>query len=707
MQGPRPLRAADPVDANAALEAPLTVLRGVGPETAKDFERVGLTTLNDLLHYYPRRYDNYARMKTINRLQYGEECTLIATVTDMHERKFRGNRTMLQVTLSDGTGTIEVTEFNPYRKQLLTPGRQVVVSGKVDQYLGRLTIKPREWEKLDVELLNTGRIVPVYGLTEGLYQRSLRNLTAQVTNYWARRQTDPLPAEIVSRAGLMAYGDALAQIHFPDNETALADAQHRLAFDELFALQIGVLRQRRDWQATPARPLAIPDAGFDSFLKSLPYPLTGAQQRVVAEIRADVARTTPMNRLLQGDVGSGKTIVAAAAMAIALAAGAQAALMAPTSILAEQHYRTLLRLFAPDEQAAVAVRLLQGSTPAAEKAEILAGLRDGTIRIVVGTHALLEDPVEFAALGLAVIDEQHRFGVAQRASLRAKGRGSDGTAVSPHLLVMTATPIPRTLALTVFGDLDLSILDEMPPGRQPITTYLLHANERERGYAFVRREVAKGRQAYLIFPLVEESEKIEARAAVEEYARLQKDIFPEFQLGLLHGRMKPDDKDAVMAAFKANETQILVSTSVVEVGVDVPNATVILIDGANRFGLSQLHQFRGRVGRGEHASYCLLTSDSPDPTPDARLQAMEQTQDGFVLAEKDLELRGPGDFLGTRQAGFAALQAAGLGDVATIEKARREARLIFEVDPELMTPEHAGIRKLVDAFWQTGSGDVS
>ena len=714
-QGPRPLRAADPVDPNAALEAPLTVLRGVGPETAKDFERLGLSTLGDLLHYYPRRYDNYARMKTINRLQYGEECTLIATVSDMRERKFKGNRTMLQVTLTDGTGTVEVTEFNPYRKQLLTPGRQVVVSGKVDQYLGRLTIKPREWEKLDVELLNTGRIVPVYGLTEGLYQRGLRNLTAQVANFWARRQSDPLPAEIVSRAALMNYGEALAQIHFPDNETKLADAQHRLAFDELFALQIGVLRQRRDWQATPAQPLSISDAGLDAFLGSLPYPLTGAQKRVVGEIRADLAGSTPMNRLLQGDVGSGKTIVAATAMAIAVGAGAQAALMAPTSILAEQHYRTLLKLFAPPADPAVddgstptaPVRLLQGSTPAAEKAEIYAGLRDGSIKMIVGTHALIEDPVEFANLGVAVIDEQHRFGVAQRAALRSKGRSTDGTAVSPHLLVMTATPIPRTLALTVFGDLDLSLLDEMPPGRQPIMTYLLHANERERGYAFVRREVNKGRQAYLIFPLVEESEKIEARAAVEEHARLQKEIFPEFKLGLLHGRMKPDEKDAVMAAFKANETQILVSTSVVEVGVDVPNATVILIDGANRFGLSQLHQFRGRVGRGEHASYCLLTSDSPDPTPDERLQAMEQTQDGFVLAEKDLEMRGPGDFLGTRQAGFASLQAAGLSDIATIEKARREARAVFEADPELESPEHAGIRQLVAAFWQTGSGDVS
>lgn len=703
----KPLKAQEPVDPLAGLDAPLTVLRGVGPETANDYAQLGIKTVRDLLLYFPRRYDNYSKLKTINRLEYGEECTLIATVLEVRERRYRANRTMLKVVLSDGTGMIEVTEFNPYRKSLLQRGRQVVVSGRVDQYLGRLTLVPREWEKLDVELLNTGRIVPVYSLTEGLYQRSLRALTAQVVKYWAPRYPDPLPADMVERAGLMSYGEALAQIYYPDSEEKLEAAQHRLAFDELLALQLGVLRQRRQWQSASAQPLTVSDEWLSAFIGSLPYALTGAQTRAVAEVRTDLSRTVPMNRLLQGDVGSGKTAVAAIAMAIAIRAGAQAALMVPTSILAEQHFQTITRLLTADgkPQPAVgvpasAIRLLQGATPAAEKEAIYAGLRSGEIKVVVGTHALIELPVEFANLGLVVIDEQHRFGVAQRASLRGKGR-------NPHLLVMTATPIPRTLALTVYGDLDLTVLDEMPPGRQPITTYLLHANERERAYAFVRREVHKGRQAFLIFPLVEESEKSEAKAAVEEHTRLQQEIFPDLKLGLLHGRMKPDEKDEVMRRFRAGEYHILVSTSVVEVGVDVPNASVILIDGANRFGLAQLHQFRGRVGRGQHPSYCLLISDSPDPAPDERLKAMEATQDGFVLAQKDLELRGPGDFLGTRQSGFAGLQTARLSDLKTIEKARREALALFERDPELRAPEHAGIAALVARFWTEGAGDVS
>jgi ATP-dependent DNA helicase RecG len=650
-------------------------------------------------------------MKTINRLEYGEECTLIATVRNVFERKFRGNRTMLKVALEDGTGALEVTEFKAYLKNtLLVPGRQVVVSGRVDQYLGKLTIVPRDWEKLDTELLNTGRIVPVYSLTEGLYQRSLRNLTAQVVNYWAGRQPEPLPADLIQRADLMTYGDALAQIHYPDSEETLAAAQHRLAFDELLALTLGVLRQRSQWQSAPGRALSAGDDQLAAFQAALPYALTGAQGRALADIRADLARPVPMNRLLQGDVGSGKTAVAAAAMAITVQAGAQAALMAPTSILAEQHFQTISRLFGSGDEAPTSdpqpsapspIRLLQGSTSAAEKDEIYAGLKSGEVKVVIGTHALIEAPVEFADLGLAVIDEQHRFGVAQRAALRAKG------AVAPHLLVMTATPIPRSLALTVYGDLDLSVLDEMPPGRQPIATYVLHANERERAYHFIRREVQKGRQAFLIFPLVEESDKVEAKAAVDEHARLQHDIFPELRLGLLHGRLKPDEKEAVMAAFRAGDYHLLVSTSVVEVGVDVPNASVILIDGANRFGLAQLHQFRGRVGRGEHASYCLLVSDAPNPESDERLKAMEATQDGFVLAQKDLELRGPGDFLGTRQSGFAELRAATLGDLATIEKARREARALFERDPDLALPEHQGVAALVAGFWSGGGGDVS
>ncbi|MBI4772157.1 MAG: ATP-dependent DNA helicase RecG, partial [Chloroflexi bacterium] len=571
--------------------------------------------------------------------------------------------------------------------------------------LGRLTMTNPDWEYLDRELLNTGRIVPVYRLTEGVTPHGLRKLTMQVTKYWAAKQPDPLPPEMVARAGLMSYDETLAQIHFPDSEAALEAAKHRLAFDELLLLQLGVLRQRKEWQSGSAAPLAAPDAWLQTFIGFLPYQLTGAQQRALTDLRADLSRDVPMNRLLQGDVGSGKTVVAAAAMAIAANAGAQAALMAPTSILAEQHYRNISALLQPTIQnTQYAIRLLQGSTPAAEKEAIYAGLRSGEVKIVVGTHALIENPVGFANLGLVVVDEQHRFGVAQRAALRGKGAAENR---GPHLLVMTATPIPRTLALTVYGDLDLSVLDEMPPGRQPIQTHSLHANERERGYAFIRSQIQKGRQAFFIFPLVEESEKIEARAAVEEHTRLQREVFPEFKLGLLHGRLKPDEKDEVMTRFRAGEYHILVSTSVVEVGVDVPNAAVILIEGANRFGLAQLHQFRGQVGRGENASYCLLVSDAPNPHADERLLAMEQSQDGFVLAEKDLDLRGPGDFLGTRQSGFAVLRMAKLSDMKTIEKARREAQLLFERDPELRAPEHQAIAENLARFWISGAGDVS
>ncbi len=701
---PKPLRAAEPLNTAAGLDAPLTVLHGVGPETAADYERLGLNTLRELLLHFPRRYDDYSRLKTINRLEFGEECSVIATVWEAHVRPFRGGQgKMLKVILSDTTGTLEVTFFNQeYLVKHMTPGRQIVISGRISEYLGRLTIIPEEWEDLDRELLSTSRIVPVYPANADLRQKNIRKLTAQVVQYWAPKQPDPLPAAVVAAAGLMSYSEALAQIHFPDDQARLEAARHRLAFDELLLLQLGTQRQRRDWQSHAGQPIRPGDDWLQSFVGSLPYTLTGAQQGAVADIRADLARDVPMNRLLQGDVGSGKTAVAAVAMAAAIHSGAQAAIMAPTSILAEQHYQTLLKLLAPVAGDPGAVRLLQGATPAAEKEEIYAGLSSGVIKAVVGTHALIEATVEFANLGLVIVDEQHRFGVSQRAALRSKG-------ASPHLLVMTATPIPRSLALTIYGDLDLSLLDEMPPGRKPITTKLIKAQERERGFAYIRNQLAQGRQAFIIFPLVEESEKIDAKAAVAEHERLQRDVFPDFKLGLLHGRLKPDEKDAVMAGFRAGDYQVLVSTSVVEVGVDVPNATVMLIEGANRFGLAQLHQFRGRVGRGEHASVCLLVPDNHgnDTRPDERLQAMEQSQDGFYLAEKDLELRGPGDFLGTRQSGYAVLRMARLSDVATIEKARRAARQIFDRDPDLQAPEHQMLAALFQQFWTPGAGDKS
>jgi ATP-dependent DNA helicase RecG len=685
------------------LEAPLTAIAGIGPKSAKTLERLGLRVLGDLLWHLPRRYDDYSKLKTISRLWYGEDVTIIATVDDIHVRPTRGGRVKLvEATVSDGTGALRVTWFNqPWIADRLRPGRAVVMSGRVEQYLGRLTMNSPEWEPVERQQLHTNRIVPVYPLTSGVTAKWLRRVISSVVGRMAPRLPDPLPEAVRSSAGLMGLGAALQQVHFPDSWEQLEAAQQRLAFDEMLFLQLGVQRQKREWAALSTLPLSSDDAWTARFTAALPFPLTEAQTKALQDVRTDLARTRPMNRLLQGDVGSGKTVIAAAAIGIAAANGAQAAVMAPTSILAEQHYQTLLSLLPQAASIPVdRIRLLLGSTPAAEKDEIRRLLASGELSVVIGTHALLEDPVTFSRLGVAVIDEQHRFGVEQRGRLRAKGG-------NPHLLVMTATPIPRSLALTLYGDLDLSVMDEMPPGRLPIETRVLQPVERSRAYSFIRGQVDAGRQAFVIYPLVEGSDKVEAKAAVEEHERLQAEVFPQYRLGLLHGRMRPDEKDEGMGRFRSGEVQILVSTSVVEVGVDVPNATVILIEGANRFGLAQLHQFRGRIGRGPYPSFCLLIPDAEDEAENARLKAMEATSDGFELAELDLSQRGPGEFLGSQQSGFADLRMARLTDVRLIEKARRQAEALFEADPDLSKPEHALLAGEVERFWSTKKGDIS
>ncbi|MBN1582071.1 MAG: ATP-dependent DNA helicase RecG, partial [Anaerolineae bacterium] len=514
--------------------------------------------------------------------------------------------------------------------------------------------------------------------------------------YWSKRLPDYLPLPMRERLGFLSREQAVAQMHFPDDANSLAKARRRLAFDEFLVLQLGVLRQRRYWREEAGIPIQVDSALLGAFLAGLPYQLTGAQQRVLDEIVRDIKDDRPMSRLLQGDVGSGKTVVAAAAMLIVAKAGYQSTMMAPTEILAEQHFATVGQLLAAH---GVCVRLLTGSVPQAEKETIYAEIASGKIDVLVGTHAVIQQDVQFARLALAVIDEQHRFGVRQRGVLRGKG-------YNPHMLVMSATPIPRTLALTAYGDLDLSIIDEMPPGRQPIQTKWFMPAERERAYRFVQSQIEKGRQAYIICPLVEESDKIEAKSAVQEHSRLQESIFPNLRLGLLHGRLKGEEKERVMHQFSAHELDILVSTSVVEVGIDVPNATVMMIEGANRFGLSQLHQFRGRVGRGEHASFCILIADTVTDVGEERLRAIEETQDGFKLAERDLEMRGPGDFFGTRQSGLPELKLASLGDTPLLELARREAQTIFAEDPTLSQPAHRLLAARVDAFWG-GEGDLS
>jgi len=694
------------VGPTTGMDAPLTVLQGIGPENAKKLKSLGLSNLGDLLYYFPRRYDDYSKLKPINRIQIGEDLTIIGSVYSVGLRPIRnGKQKLVEAIITDGTGFLRLSWFNQeWIATRLHKDLQIVVSGHVDLYLGKPVINNPDWELLEQEHLNTNRIVPVYPLTAGITQKFVRRLMHQSIPFWAPRIPEHIPQDILQATRLPSLSFALSQIHFPDTQDNLQAAQNRLAFDEVFLLQLGVLRQKRTWKSSVAATYDLPDEVLDRFKSSLPYQLTGAQCKAIEDIRTDLMSGKPMDRLLQGDVGSGKTVVAAIAALAVTQNNAQAAFMAPTSILAEQHFRTLLRLLAETSGTqflkAEQIALLLGDTPEAEKRAIRSGLEDGSIKLVVGTHALIEDPIIFANLQLIVIDEQHRFGVAQRSALRAKGN-------SPHLLVMTATPIPRSLALTIYGDLDLTVMDEMPGGRLPIETYVLHPLERERAYSLILSQIALGHQAFIIYPLVENEDEDENKAAVQEQARLQSDIFPNQSIGLLHGRMKQEEKDAVMRQFRAGEFQILVSTSVVEVGVDIPNATVMLVESANRFGLSQLHQFRGRVGRGEAQSYCLLIPDEDDAVENQRLTVMTSTNDGFVLAEKDLEQRGPGEFLGTRQSGFSTFQLATLTDLHMIELARQQAESLFERDPDLQMPENRQLKVMLDKRWSEASADAS
>jgi len=558
-------------------------------------------------------------------------------------------------------------------------------------------------------LIHTGRLVPLYPLTQGLRPRQVRKLMKGVIDQWAWQVEDFLPPELKQRCNLLELPQAISQAHYPEDEVVKGRARVRLAFDELFILQLGVLSKKRDWQESqPGSPFSVEASVLDAFLKSLPFELTAAQQKVLKELLADLQKPQPMSRLLQGEVGSGKTVVATAALLMAAANGYQGAFMAPTEILAEQHFTTICQLLSRvghQEEGEdylcsysgvlshpLTVALLIGDINQVKKQELQQRIASGEIDIIIGTHALIQKGVEFSRLGLAVVDEQHRFGVTQRSALRQKG-------FRPHVLVMTATPIPRTLALTLYGDLDLSVIDQLPPGRQLVKTKWLKPQQRASAYAFTRRQVAGGRQVFIICPLIEESEVIQAKAAVAEYQRLSEEVFPELRLGLLHGRMSADEKDRVMRRFRSGELDILVSTPVVEVGIDVPNATVMLVESADRFGLSQLHQFRGRVGRGQEQSYCMLLAQNPSEIGRERLDLIEKIQDGFELAEEDLKLRGPGEFFGTRQSGLPDLRMAKLSDVGLLELARSEAIKLFQTDPSLEKTEHHLLSKELARVW--------
>jgi len=681
--------------------AAVTALPGVGPVKEKLLQKLGVHTVADLIDLFPHRYEDYSTFKPIHKLRYGDEVSIIANVWKIGSRVTFGGRKIVVATLSDASGKMEATWFNPYVAKQLKTGQAYVFSGKISAFLGKLSLQNPQVEPLDKELVNTGRIVPVYPLTEGLSQKWLRHLMHQSVLSWAAHIPDYMPDTILQRYKLLSLAEAYRQIHWPANNDQLVAARRRFVFDELFFLQIGILRQREAWRKTPGVPLSISQEQMALLLERLPFRLTAAQERVLAELEADLRGPHAMSRLLQGDVGSGKTVVAAALIWIALQNRKQSALMAPTEILAEQHYRSLQQLFTPFRHRsgrAVQVVLLTGSLAEAEKAEHLERVARGEADIVIGTHALIQDGVDFHDLGFVVIDEQHRFGVKQRAALRRKGH-------NPHLLVMSATPIPRTLALTLYGDLDISVLDALPPGRQPIQTKWLRPVDRERVYSFIRHRVEEGRQAFIIYPQIEvgEAGEEEMKSAVAAYERLRKEVFPHLRLGLLHGKLPGKEKEAVMRAFAAGEIDVLVSTSVVEVGIDVPNASVMVVESADRFGLAQLHQFRGRVGRGEYASYCILIADPKSETGQERLLAMEKTQDGFVLAEKDLELRGPGDFFGVRQSGMPLLKMAQLSDTKTLTEAREAAEMLLAADHTLQLPEHQPLAERVELFWQESS----
>ena len=689
------------------LKAPVTNVRGIGEKQSQLLAKINLHTIEDMIYYFPHRYDDYSELKLIKDLTYGEEVTILAWVKSVTTFKTRNkNRKIIQAVVSDDTGSIQLMWFNQeYHLRYLRKNMFLSISGKIEQYMGRFVMYHPDYEQIEKDQLNTKRIVPVYALTARLSQKWLRRMIYSVVNSWAPKIPEFMTEYILEDADLMDLSSALKEIHFPETVTSLKKARSRLAFDEIFLLQLGVLRQKYEWSHQESQPYTVPDDWLLERIKHLDFSLTHAQLQVLAEFRRDLRSGQPMNRLLQGDVGSGKTVVAALAISIVVKHGAQGAFMAPTSILAEQHYASLKHLLAnPDDEEAVLqedqIRLLIGDTPAKEREEILAGLADGYIKLVIGTHALIEDPVIFEDLQIVIVDEQHRFGVAQRSALREKGE-------NPHLVVMTATPIPRSLALTIYGDLDVSVLDEMPPGRQPVDTHILYPTERERVYTLIRSQIEGGHQAFIIYPLVEQGDNEDNKAAVEEQERLQKEIFPDLNIGLLHGRLRPEEKESVMRKFRDREYDILVSTSVVEVGVDIPNATVMVIEGANRFGLAQLHQFRGRVGRGLDKSYCILIPESNEAAENERLLAMEKTNDGFELAEYDLNQRGPGEFLGTRQSGYTNLRLAKITDVGLIEKAQRYAHQVLENDPTLSASEHKLMKDALENFWPSEEGDIS
>ena len=702
-------------------DSPITSIKGVQANTATRFAKLGVSAIRDLIYHFPHKHNDFRVIVPIAELVPGAEQTTVGIVWEASLKKLGPRRQNTEAIIGDETGNMRAVWFNnPYMARTLKPQQRIALSGRVGLFRGQKVFESPDYEVLSGESqIHTGRLVPVYPLTDGLYQRSVRNLIKRTLNIWVDGLPDYLPSSIREANGLLDLSDALIQAHYPEDDESKAEARRRLAFDELFLMQLRVLARKQEWQeGQQAHDLPRDPALLDKFVESLPFSLTGAQVRALDEVLSDLEGSQPMSRLLQGEVGSGKTVVAVGALLAAVSQGYQGAIMVPTEILAEQHFRTICGLLGavPDTvwgdesiqvfdsflPRPVRVGFLISDVRGKAKRALKEAVSQGGVDIVIGTHALIQKEVEFHNLAVAVVDEQHRFGVMQRSALRQKG-------ASPHLLVMTATPIPRTLALTLYGDLDISVLDELPPGRQEIKTKWVLPRHRPKAYEFVHKQVSEGRQAFIICPLIEESEVIETRAATKEYERLSREVFPDLNLGLLHGRLSAGEKDKVMERFRKGELHVLVSTPVVEVGIDIPNATVMMVEGAERFGLSQLHQFRGRVGRGPAKSYCLLLTDKPSAEVRERLSLMESTNDGFKLAEEDLRLRGPGEFFGTRQSGLPDMRMARLSDMPLLELAREEAGRLFATDPELREPEHKALSKELARFgesWFVGGAEA-
>lgn len=700
---------------NNPTDTPIQFVKGVGPRLGALFKSRGLESVRDLLHFFPRAYEDRTKIRSVaelEELEEGESASVSITILSCRQIPVRNGKRILEVRGNDETGTLSLKWFHAPRgmEARFIPGKQILVSGTPKLYMGRPEIIHPEitWDTA-ASVENVGRLVPIYTELEGISSRTLRKILWEAIQKFSTSLTEDLPASLLQAHRLPRLADAVRMIHFPDTAPSEAliefdtPAHHRLIYEEFLKFEYLVLRQRLRMERETA-PAFGREGGHDaahSLEKVLPFKLTQGQSKAVQEILKDMSEPHPMNRLIQGDVGSGKTAVGFLSAACVLAEGGQVALMAPTEILAEQHYKNAIKLFGGRLNAA----LLTGKTPCSERNQILSRIGAGEPLILIGTHALIEQPVLFKNLCYVMIDEQHRFGVEQRRTLRHKGTRQDGNTgrpIYPHSLIMTATPIPRTLALTAYGDLALSSIRELPPGRTPVKTQVVReAQQRSKAYQLIREELKQGHQAYFIYPLVNDSEAegfTELKSAVTEAERLSTQIFPEFKIGLLHGQQKADEKAKIMDQFKSGELQILVSTTVVEVGVDVPNATIMVIEHAERFGLSQLHQLRGRVGRGAQQSYCyLFAAKKTGETTTQRLEVLEETNDGFKIAEADLEIRGPGEFLGTRQAGGLPFKLANLvRDQEWLIKARDDAYRLIKEDPELKLPDHNPLRRFYE-----------